>query len=201
MLHGMRASKRDAPIHGECSDARRSRSRAGRGGIDAARSARRSHGSCVSGRAGAVPDESGTPSGWTLIALGAYLAGVVAVLLLPVDYRSVVLAVGDWLRARLGTGWFGYGWIEFLANVAMFVPLGALLTVVLRNGSRGIALSLALSAAAELLQVALPSREASLRDIAANVLGAAIGAAVVWGLLTHRARARRQPRRDAHPTR
>ena len=133
----------------------------------------------------------GKPRDWAPIALAAYLLVVLAVLVLPVGYGGIVIAIGDWLRTDLSVGWFGYGWIEFAANVAMFAPLGLLLTLLLGQPWRGVLLALALSASAELVQIVVPSRQASLRDIVANVLGAAIGAAIAGILLSKRERARR----------
>ncbi|WIB62049.1 VanZ family protein [Curtobacterium sp. MCLR17_007] len=75
--------------------------------------------------------------------------------------------------------WFGYGALEFTANVLFFVPLGLL--VVLRLGTRawwaGAAAGLVVSAAIEVGQALfLPARFASLDDVLANTSGAVIGA-------------------------
>ncbi|MBO1769108.1 VanZ family protein [Agrococcus sp. TF02-5] len=108
----------------------------------------------------------------------------------------MVLVIGDWLRVYVGTGWFGYGWIEVAANVALFAPLGALLSITLGQRRRSMALALALSVCAELVQLALPERDASLRDVAANAAGAALGIAAVWRVPPHRRRAHRRLRND-----
>ncbi|MBD7958544.1 VanZ family protein [Microbacterium sp. Sa4CUA7] len=117
---------------------------------------------------------------WVLVGLGAYLLGAVVILLAPVSYGGIVEAIGDLIREGTGATWFGYGWIEFSANVVLFAPLGFLLTLLFRRPWWGAATALALSVAAEFAQLFLPSRAASPRDILANALGAAIGAAVAW---------------------
>lgn len=125
---------------------------------------------------------------WLLIVY-ALLAG--AVLLAPVSYGEVVVAAGEGIRRWTGGASFGYGWVEFAANVALFVPLGALLTLLTRRPWHGAALALALSVAAELTQLAVPGRVASPRDVLANVLGATLGAGAAWLFVTPR-RARRR---------
>jgi glycopeptide antibiotics resistance protein len=72
-------------------------------------------------------------------------------------------------------------------NVAMFVPLGLLLSVVLREhaGLRGVGLVLAvtfvgfaMSLAIEVIQVFMVSRASSLLDLVFNTLGTLAGTAV-----------------------
>jgi len=115
---------------------------------------------------------------WVIAGLAVYAAAVVAVLVLPVSYSSIVNAIGEWLHSSVGLTGFGTGWIEFTANVLMFAPLGFLLTLLFGRPWVGILLALALSVMAELVQIVIPSRQPSLRDILANAAGAAVGAAV-----------------------
>ena len=117
---------------------------------------------------------------WVVAGLAVYALVVGLVLLLPVSYSGIVNAIGDRLRDDLGATWFGYGWIEFGANILMFVPLGFLLTLLFRHPWYGVVLALVLSAAAELAQIVIPSRQPTVRDILANTLGAALGAALAW---------------------
>lgn len=140
----------------------------------------------------ATSRERGRPARWVVIALVAYVLGIVAVLVLPVGYHEIVGSIGDAVRSATGSGSgsFGDGWIELGANILMFVPLGLLLTLLLRRHWQGVVLALALSVAAELGQLVIPSRQASLRDVAANLLGAMIGAALAWWLVVRRERAR-----------
>lgn len=128
---------------------------------------------------------------WVLICLAAYATTVALVVLLPISYATIVQAIAGWLDTTLGVGGFGAGWIEFIANVVMFLPLGLLLTLLFRRPWFGVLLALALSVAAELAQLVIPSRQPSLRDILANALGAALGAALAWLLVLRRDRRQR----------
>lgn len=130
---------------------------------------------------------------WVPWALGVYVVAVAVVVLSPVSYGAIVHALGDGIRDILGISSFGSGWIEFAANVVMFVPLGFLLTLLLRNHWYGVVLALVLSAGVELAQLVIPSRQPSLRDVVANVLGAAVGAALAWVIVL-----RRRPARGSH---
>ncbi|SDR71837.1 VanZ family protein [Agrococcus carbonis] len=140
-----------------------------------------------------------SPRRWVVLALAGYALAVVIVLLLPVGYGRIVEAIGDALRSLLGGAAFGDGWVEASANVLLFVPLGGLVTLLLRRRWQGIALALALSAAAELAQIVIPARQPSLRDLAANVLGAAIGAGLAWCLVVRRERSAAAEPPSAHP--
>src|SRR5207253_10075053 len=88
-----------------------------------------------------------------------------------------------WTTGALGlTPVQGYEVVQFAANVALFVPFGALL-LIWRNVT--VAYATAAGAAAsvviELLQhLVRPERIASVQDVWANTLGAAVGAGVVW---------------------
>jgi hypothetical protein len=123
---------------------------------------------------------------WVRGLLCAYLLLAAVVLLAPVSYGAIIAAIDDLLRHRAGITWFGSGWIEFAANVALFVPLGALLTLLTRRPWWGALLALALSVSAELAQLVLPGRLPTARDVVANALGAAVGAAVAWWAVTRR---------------
>ncbi|WP_082496758.1 VanZ family protein [Microbacterium sp. Leaf288] len=125
---------------------------------------------------------------WVLICLAAYATTVALVVLLPISYATIVQAIAEWLDTTLGVGGFGAGWIESIANVFMFLPLGLLLTLLFRRPWFGVLLALALSVAAELAQLVIPSRQPSLRDILANALGAALGAALAWLFVVRRDR-------------
>lgn len=106
------------------------------------------------------------------------------------DIGGVVDRLLAWLSRRPLTEWVTYAWLEFFANIAMFVPLGVF--VVLWFGVRrwwlAPLIGFALSAAIELAQLQfLPSRFADPRDLVANTAGAVLGAAVMillWFLLT-----------------
>jgi hypothetical protein len=128
-----------------------------------------------------------------VVGLAAYLVAALVVLLSPVSPEAIVAAVTAWLRDDVGLSAVRQGWIEFGANVAMFVPLGLLVTLAFRHAWWGVAAALIISAGAELAQVLLPGRLASPRDVVANVLGAGAGAAVIVAVRAiRRGRARRR---------
>jgi hypothetical protein len=73
---------------------------------------------------------------------------------------------------------------EALANIALFVPAGFLLAVLLGRTWASVVLCIAASAAIELAQQRyLPSRVPSLEDVQHNSIGGAIGALTAWPLL------------------
>lgn len=121
-----------------------------------------------------------------LAVVGAVLlAGVLVVGLLPtrVDggVEVQVRAFVDALRAAGAPLWVDYDLIDFLANIAFFVPVGLIAALLLprRLWWLAIPIGAALSAALELGQALfLPQRYASLTDVIANTLGAALGALI-----------------------
>jgi len=133
---------------------------------------------------------------WVGVCLAVYVAAVMLVVLLPISYSDIVHAIAGWLDTALGVGGFGAGWVEFIANILMFLPLGFLLALLFRRPWYGVALALALSIGVELAQLVIPSRQPSLRDILANALGAAFGALLAWLFVLRRDR-RRARTRDA----
>lgn len=124
---------------------------------------------------------------WVIGALSAYALVAGLILVLPVGYSGIVTAIAGALDS-IGIGGFGSGWVEFTANIVMFVPLGFLLTLLLRHHWWGVTLAIALSVMAELAQIVIPARQPSLRDILANTLGAALGGALAWLLVLRRDR-------------
>lgn len=86
-----------------------------------------------------------------------------------------------------------YAVFEFLANIALFVPLGLLLLAAFPRANAWVVLLIGYSASAtiELVQTLLPSRYPTLSDVIANALGAAIGCLVA------RVFVRRHPPRSA----
>lgn len=110
----------------------------------------------------------------------AYAAAAVAVLVSPVSPGAIVEALGSWMREDLGLVGFGQGWIEFVANIVLFLPLGVLLTLLLGRVWIALVLAVTLSVAVELVQFVLPARLPSVRDVLANGLGAAAGVLLAW---------------------
>lgn len=123
---------------------------------------------------------------WPLWALAAYAALVGVILLAPGSPSDAVDTITAWLRDGLGLSLLRQGWVEFAGNIALFLPLGFLLSVVWRRPWVGVVVAVVVSIAAEVVQLALPARTASLRDVVANVAGAVIGATVAWLLLRRR---------------
>lgn len=91
-----------------------------------------------------------------------------------------------------------YTVFEFLANIALFVPFGALLVAAWPRRSAWIVLLLGYSASAtiELVQTLLPSRYPTLSDVIANALGTAIGCTIARSF-----RSSPRPRRPADSVR
>jgi len=112
----------------------------------------------------------------------AYAIAVLAVTLwpTPVDRGfEPTISRGLALLHRNGLPtWFGYNTLEFGANIVMFVPAGLLVALMLPSRRWWLALLIvpALSIAIELTQaVFLSSRFATVNDVVANSLGAALG--------------------------
>ena len=73
--------------------------------------------------------------------------------------------------------------IEMLANIALFIPAGLLLAVVLRRPVVAAGLLVLVSVCIELAQQRwFPSRVPSVADVEHNGLGAALGALTAWVL-------------------
>jgi glycopeptide antibiotics resistance protein len=99
------------------------------------------------------------------------------------------------------TDWVTYSRLEFLANVAMFVPIG--LFFLLLFGRRlwwlSILFGIALTCGIEYAQTFLPTRVPDVRDLVSNSAGATIG--VLVGLVLTAGKARRIRRARARGTR
>ena len=124
--------------------------------------------------------------------LVVYALGVVAVLAWPTPVDAPAagpLAVLTRRLAAHGFGWVSYSVIEFSANVALFIPIGALVTL---TGPRlrwwHVVGSVAvLASLAEIAQSTLrPERFGTVQDVVANTAGAAVGFIVARYFLTRR---------------
>lgn len=121
-----------------------------------------------------------------LVLLTLYLATLACIGFWPTALdRPLAGFVNDVLSALPGNalpGGVDYKYVESVANVILFVPLGLLgapLVPARRWGMAALA-GLPVSAAIETIQFLLLSqRSASLRDVATNTLGALLGAAVI----------------------
>lgn len=112
----------------------------------------------------------------------------------------------DFLDTLPGTRWLDYADVEFLANVAMFAPIGMFFVLLFGRGRwwAAMLLSFVLSCAIELAQLFFfTSRVADVRDIVSNTLGAVLGALLVLIITAPKARriarARRAEAAEALP--
>ena len=70
----------------------------------------------------------------------------------------------------------GVGWLaDRLCNLALFLPLGAVLASTKLRTLSAIGLGAGISATIETLQLGIPGRYPALADVVANVLGTALG--------------------------
>lgn len=116
-----------------------------------------------------------------LIYVGVVLAATFSPTPLDQGYESAIAKVLEVLHRHGVPNWFGYHKLEFVANVAMFVPLGFLVALALPR--RGLWLFMllipAFSGTIELLQASfLAERFASVLDVLANTIGGYGGAIV-----------------------
>lgn len=119
-----------------------------------------------------------------------YLAGVAALTLgpQPLDRRQAQWLVALLRRARQlltpHAPWLArqltYNHVEFTANIAMFVPIGLLLVLLLgrRPWWLAVLLCVAMTGFIETAQRFIPGRVSDIRDIESNSLGGAIGVAL-----------------------
>ncbi|NUT59290.1 MAG: VanZ family protein [Agromyces sp.] len=119
-------------------------------------------------------------------ALVPYLVILALVVFLPARQAGRVTGIVGWIAEALAT--IGVPRepaaivLEFLANVALFTPLGALLVLAF-PGVRWWAVLLTgflLSVGIELVQLAIPSRVSAVSDVVANTAGTALGLLFVW---------------------
>lgn len=123
----------------------------------------------------------------------AYFAALAAIVFWPspVDKPaddSLVVAIA-WLRAQGFPKWLvDYTTIEAAANVALFIPFGAIVTLRLHSKLWWLCVPLAAAASGAIEWVQgkfLPERFASVGDILANTAGAVLGSLLVltiWAL-------------------
>jgi glycopeptide antibiotics resistance protein len=134
-----------------------------------------------------------TPGRIRLAVCGALLAiytGVVLTITMwptqpDQDYASLVERFIGFMHRNRVPEWFGFGELEFTANIAMFVPLGFLLALTLpaRASWLSILLLPAFSGMIELTQGQfLTERFATLSDVVANTSGGYVGALLALGL-------------------
>lgn len=127
---------------------------------------------------------SSTPVRWSAAVLLALYSFVIARLTLaPASAERGTFDLLERVMTTVSGGALDWNQIETIANVALFVPAGFLLAVVLRRCWASAVLCALGSAAIELAQhQLLPSRVASVADVLHNALGGIIGAALAWPL-------------------
>lgn len=117
---------------------------------------------------------------------------------------GLVWTILDFLDNVPGTTWIDYADVEFVANMAMFAPIGMFFVLLLGRGRWWLAmlLAFALSCAIEVAQLFFfTSRVADVRDIVSNTSGAVIGAIAVLIITAGKARriARERALESRHP--
>jgi glycopeptide antibiotics resistance protein len=131
----------------------------------------------------------------------AYLGFVAWVTLTPGSEAPTSSALAMRVLARLerfdGMSWLTYYRAEYLANVALFVPVG--LFLLLLFGTRywwlaGVS-AIVLTSFIETAQRSIPGRVPDQQDIAANTMGAVVG--IVLGMLLTLPAAVRRIRQEA----
>lgn len=132
---------------------------------------------------------------------GGYLLFVGWLTLTPtpigVDQQSLIHRGLDALHRRGYAESIDYMRLEFLANIALFVPVGVFLLLLFGAGGwwlAGIG-SFAMTAVIETIQQQMPSRVSDERDLIANTLGALIGIAIALVLTLPATLRRRQRKR------
>ena len=130
------------------------------------------------------------------VLLAVYTVVVLLITWLPAadaeNVTGIVATLADVL-VPLGVPFdVGYTVLEFVANIALFAPLGVLLSLAWsRLPWWAVTLvGAALSCVIELVQIALPTRFSTVSDVVANTLGTLIGVLLVRVLRRMRAATR-----------
>ena len=115
------------------------------------------------------------------VLLVLYTAVIARLTLFPAGSETGTFGTLNDVVVRLTNGGLDWTQIEALANVALFVPAGFLLAVVLRRCWPSVLGCVLASAAIEWAQyLYLPSRVPSPADVEHNGLGGLIGALLAW---------------------
>ncbi|MGP3535767.1 VanZ family protein [Microbacterium sp. RD1] len=130
--------------------------------------------------------------GVVLTLLGGYAVALAFIVFWPTPVDEGAGPILD--RVESLFPWATYRRVEFTANIALFAPLGFLLTLLLRRWAWCAVIGVAASGAIEVIQaVALPGRTATPWDVLANGLGTITGVAIglIWLSSTQRTRGER----------
>ncbi|MBC7591500.1 MAG: VanZ family protein [Salinibacterium sp.] len=123
----------------------------------------------------------------------AYVALVAWLTLTPLSTgleSGLLWRVADLLAQSPATEWFTFRRLEFLANIALFVPFGIFLLLLFgrRRWWLAILLGVVMTVGIEFAQQFIPTRVPDTRDLVANSLGALIGAILGLALTASKAR-------------
>ncbi|MCW2539930.1 MAG: hypothetical protein JWN95_1655 [Frankiales bacterium] len=115
------------------------------------------------------------------VLLGLYTFVIAQLTLRPASSETGVFGHLNNLMTRVSDGRLDWSQTEVLANIALFIPAGFLLAIVLGRAWASAVLCVLASAAIEVAQQRyLPSRVPSLADVEHNGLGGLIGAVLGW---------------------
>lgn len=136
------------------------------------------------------------------VAALSYLAVVALVVFwpAPVDRPTSgqLQQIFDWLHHHGMPIFIGYKSVEFMANIAMFVPMGYIASIWFKKVRLGIVIGALASCVVEVCQaVFLPERFATGLDVLANTIGATVGGALYC--VVHRRRWLGLPKTEKYP--
>jgi glycopeptide antibiotics resistance protein len=119
------------------------------------------------------------------VLLPVHLAVVFYIVFSPSDETTEMAGLVGWVFDRIDEMRAAfepaYVALEFLANVAMFVPFGVLVWLAFARPRWWIVMLLgfATTVTIEIVQLALPTRFSTVSDVVANTIGTAIGLGMV----------------------
>lgn len=123
------------------------------------------------------------------VLLPVYLVALGFIVFAPSDDATKVTGIVALAAKALGVLQIpfepAYVALEFLANIALFVPFGILVRLVWKRARWWaiLALGLLTTITIELAQLALPTRYSTLSDVIANTLGTGVGLMLLWFVL------------------
>jgi VanZ family protein len=117
------------------------------------------------------------------------------------DDQDLIIRVLDALHRRGYAESLDYDRLEFLANIALFVPVGMFLLLLVGAGQWWLAAvgAFLLTAFIETVQQQIPGRVSDDRDLLANTVGGVVGIAVALVLTLPATLRRRRARRRRTP--
>jgi glycopeptide antibiotics resistance protein len=121
----------------------------------------------------------------------------------PTDFNSLVFRFLEFFSRHEVTQWLTYQRLEFLANVAMFVPIGVFFLLLFGRfwWFASVIAGGLLTGAIEFAQRFIPGRVSDVSDLIANTGGAAVGVLLALIITTPAAIRVRRERRAAERSR